>query len=295
MLRGWPVRVILLAGCAFLGVAATGCGVWNDLVCRLWPDSPVCSTRVLKVNLQVDAELEDTAGITKIVNELKRRGFMATIYVTADYANRNALLISSFYAQGFEVALHGYYTGEQLATMTYDEQKDLLTRAKQAVEGCLPCGNYKPVVGFRPQYFSQNNDTYRVLDELGLTHNSGYKARQLYTPGHELDVAPYAVDGYNFRAVPISTVVYGVDRAYLCDIAAANTMNLTGEQWGQMLSSAYQQALTNQEPLVVLLHGWYTGNTDLYDYWQPFVNFLDEIRGQADFMTTEELVDYYSN
>ena len=25
---------------------------------------------------------------------------------------------------------------------------------------------YKPVVGFRPQYFSQNEDTYRILDEL---------------------------------------------------------------------------------------------------------------------------------
>ena len=43
--------------------------------------------------------------------------------------------------QGFEVALHGYYTGEQLATMTYEEQKDLLERAKKAVEGCRPCGN----------------------------------------------------------------------------------------------------------------------------------------------------------
>ena len=70
-------------------------------------------------------------------------------------------------------------------------------------------------------------------------------------------------------------------------------MQLTAEQWSQMLSSAYQQALTNGEPLVVLLHGWQTGNQDLYDYWPPFVNFLDEIRGQADFMTTTELVNYY--
>ena len=246
------------------------------------------------MNLQIDAEREDTAGITNIVNELNRRGIKTTIYVTADFANTNGLMVNDFYQQGFEIAVHGFHSAEQLATMTYDEQKDLLTRAKQAVEGCLTCGNFKPVTGFRPQYFSQNEDTYRVLDELALTYDSGFKARQLYLAGHEQDAAPYAAPGHNFTAVPITTVEYNGQLSYLCDMSAGTGANLTAAQWSEMLTAAYQQCLANGEPLVVLFHGWYTGDTTNYDYWQPFVNFLDEIRGQADFMTTQELIDFYA-
>ena len=73
MIRRFPRRAILLVGCVLAVAASTGCGTGKELVCRLWPDQPECSTRVLKVNLQVDAELEDTVGLTNLVNELKRR------------------------------------------------------------------------------------------------------------------------------------------------------------------------------------------------------------------------------
>ena len=136
------------------------------------------------VNLQIDAEREDVEGLTAIANELIARGIRTTIFVTADYANQNALLINELYARGFEIALHGFYTGEQLASLRYEEQLDLLTRAKVAVEGCQPCGTFKPVFGFRPQYFSQNEDTYQALSELGFTYNCGFKSGQIYIEGH---------------------------------------------------------------------------------------------------------------
>ncbi|HVP09878.1 MAG TPA: polysaccharide deacetylase family protein [Phycisphaerae bacterium] len=268
---------------------------WScDSLFPWWPSNTDPSQRSLKVNLQVDAEQEDgTTGITNIVDELKRRGINATIYVTGDYANSHALLIEQFYSDGFEIAFHGKSTGEQLATMTADEQRTLLTNARQAVEGCQSCGTGKPVTGFRPQYFSQNEDTYTILDELGIAYDSGFKAGLLSIPGHENDAAPYAVTGHSFYAVPISTATLNDRRLYLCDVASVQSEHMTGQQWSDLLQAGLQEAVADNQPLVVLVHGWVTGNRDQYDYWQPFVSLLDEIQNQADFVTTQELVDLY--
>lgn len=247
------------------------------------------------VNIQVDAELDDTTGLLNVTTELRNRGINTTVYATADYANRNATLITALFREGTEIALHGYYTGEQLATMTYAEQKDLLSRAKKAVEGCQPCGTYRPVVGFRPQYFSQNEDTYRVLDELGLTHNSGFKAGELYLPGHAAAVWPYWADGHQFYAIPISTVPWGTNHIYLCDIACAQSLQFTGAQWRQALMTGLTTAVLTRRPLVILLHGWYTGDQTQYTYWQPFVDFLDAAQGRVTFVNSSELVTLAQN
>lgn len=249
----------------------------------------------LYVNIQIDAEREDVDGLTRVTDEFDRRGIRTTVYVTGDYANQHALLVQDLYLDGHEIALHGYYTGEQLATMTYEEQADLLTRAKTALEGCQPCGTYKPIDGFRPQYFSQNEDTYRVLDEIDIRYNSGFKAGQIFVEGHAEDAAPYPVDGHTFHAVPITTVEYHDHTIYLCDIACANVEEMTGLQWSEALSIGLDQALEREQPLVVLLHGWHTGDADQYDYWQPFVDLLDDVAAhEGIFVTTHELVDLYA-
>jgi len=177
--------------------------------------------------------------------------------------------------------------------MTYEEQRDLLTRARQAIEGCRPCGTYKPAVGFRPQYFSQNEDTYRVLDELGLAYNSGFKARELYAEGHADDAAPYPIEGHRFMAVPISTVSRGDRRVYLCDIACANVEGRTGRQFADALGEGLDAAAAAGEPLVILVHGYHTGDASK-DYWTPFVEFLDEVAARAETLTTAELVERYA-
>ncbi|MGQ9591823.1 MAG: polysaccharide deacetylase family protein [Planctomycetota bacterium] len=287
-----PVYTLLFLFCGGEALPGPfpGCGLdptEDELPCAAFAP---CADRPVYVNIQVDAELDDTAGLNRMIDILYARKIPASVYVTADYANRNALLISGIFSKGFEIALHGYYTGEQLASMTYAEQKDLLTRAMHALEGCKPCGTYKPVVGFRPQYFSQNEDTYRVLDELALRHNSGFKARELYLPGFAWAEAPYPAPGHDFMAAPLATVVRGEKRVYLCDIACAQVLLWTGDQWREALLEKLAEALETRMPVAVLFHNWYTGDTEKYTYWQPFVDFLDAARAAGvTFVTTDQL------
>lgn len=246
------------------------------------------------VNIQIDAEGQDVVGFTDMMTELKARNLKATIFVTGEFANREALLIHNYSLDGYEIAMHGYNTGEQLASMSYEDQLALLSSMKTAVGGCLDCGMGNVVVGFRPQYFSQNEDTYRILDAWGMKYDSGFKAGLLYTEGHELDSKPYKVEGHQFYAVPISTVEYGGKRIYLCDMSCANADKLTADQWSEALRMGLDQAKANNEPFVVLLHGIITGDRAKYTYWQPFIDLLDDVVAEAQTVTTNELVDHYA-
>ncbi len=248
------------------------------------------------IGLMIDAEEQDTVGLRRLADAMLSRSLPTTVYVSADYANANATLIEDLFNQGFEIALHGYSTGEQLATMTYDQQKDLLTRALDAVDGCRPCGLARPVVGFRPQYFSQNEDTYQVLDELGLTYNSGFKAGQLPLAGHESARAPFLVDGHHFAALPVTTVEFDGRVIYLCDISCALGENpLTKNQFKQALTQARLETRAQGLPMVANFHGWYTGDTDQYDYWEAFTQFVDEaVADHAVFVRSQHLVALYT-
>jgi len=273
-----------------------------------WPWGGGDGPGPLYVNVQVDAE-EITAegegnvtGLNKIMAELAARGITTTIYVTGGFANNNSTLISQYANAGHEIALHGQETMEKLSTMTYEEQKTRLQNALSAVKGCEACGLSHPVVGFRPQGFTQDNNTFQVVDELGLEYNSGFKAGVLAdTDDHKATAAPYKLTSYNAYAVPITTVDYdGKTGVYLCDMSSMYT-NMTGEKFSGLLQAGITKAETDKAPLTLIIHGGILGNTDKYkdtqDYWQPFLTFLDTLQAKSnvEFVTTKELVDLYKS
>ncbi len=257
-------------------------------------------SKMTRVNLQIDAEftqkdkeMEETHFLQKVTEELKRKGIKATIFVTADFANTNPYLLKDLFKEGFEIALHGHSTGEQLVTMTKEAQKDLLARAKAALEGCAECGSLLPVTGFRPQNFSQNADTYAIHAELGIRYNSGFKAKLFFLPGHENTVQPYRDESHSIWIVPVSTFHYKGDLACLCDLSAQEKFK--GEEWEEILSSKLSEAIGAGEPLVMVIHGWLTGDKKTYGYWQAFLNFLDYAQNRkVDFVTTRELIEAYA-
>lgn len=83
---------------------------------------------------------------------------------------------------GIETALHlnglrySRLTGEKakwLGEMTYPEQKDAIAMAKQDLENVTG----KPCNGYRACYGSANDDTFKILDELGFTLASNARGR----------------------------------------------------------------------------------------------------------------------
>lgn len=247
------------------------------------------------ISVMIDAEEEDTAGLQRLTGAMLARSLPTTVYVSAEYANAHATVIQDLFNKGFEIALHGFTTGEQLATMTYDQQKDLLTRALAAVQGCQPCGVSRPVQGFRPQYFSQNEDTYTILDELGLTYDSGFKAGMLPIAGHEEARAPFLVDGHHFTAIAMTTVDFGGRVIYLCDISCAQAEKLTKDQFRQALTQGRLETRDQGLPMVANFHGWYTGDTDQYDYFEAFTQFVDEaVADGAVFVRSQHLAALFS-
>ena len=108
---------------------------------------------------------------------------------------------------------------------------------------------------------------------------------------------PYAVSAaeYSFTAVPFTVVPVGEDDVYLCDLAAGSSAMLTGEQWSEVLQDAVDQAIANDQPLIALFHGYYTGAADRTDYWDAFVALLDRLEAEnANFVTTSQLVAQYA-
>ncbi|MEW6253086.1 MAG: polysaccharide deacetylase family protein [Planctomycetota bacterium] len=296
-----PWRKLGLAALALLLIGNLGAGCWPPFADNRptdWTKLPTDGS-VLLINLQVDAELAhpddeetDLDATVRVLDELTRRRIPATVYVTGAFANRASARVQQLHEGGYEIALHGYNTGEQLATMSHDEQLDVLTRAWNAVRGCVPCGTARPVIGFRAQYFSQNADTSAILGTLGFVYNGTYKAGQITLAGYESQREPFLPAGATVWVVPVTTIPAEGTPMYMCDISSHLARGLSGAQWQEASHTAIEQARAQGEPLVVILHGWHLGNDD-NGYWQPFLRFLDEAAAAGEFVTTGQLVELY--
>jgi peptidoglycan/xylan/chitin deacetylase (PgdA/CDA1 family) len=245
-------------------------------------------TKNVLINLQVDAELTGEH-LFKVLDELEKRGYTTTVYVTGTYANDNGSAIQQIYENGHEIAFHGWATGEQLDTMNYTVQKEKLINAKKSVEE-----NSQPIIGFRPQYFSQNEETYKILDSINISYNCGFISGLKYIPGHQNDTKPYKITNHSIYAVPISSYKTLNQTIYLCDISASNKYKLNGTEWYTILKNKFDDCEEKDEPMVVVLNPWITGNETI-GYWQAFTGFLNYTDNKnISVVSTKELVDYYN-
>jgi len=103
-------------------------------------------------------------------------------------------------------------------------------------------------MGFLPPGFDQNEDTYMAIDNLGFDYDAGVQAGLIYAPGHGGDVWPYQVEGYNFSAVPISTVdVYG-ELTPLYDKKMADN-GMSAAECNEILTTKLDESAANDEPI----------------------------------------------
>ncbi len=239
------------------------------------------------INMMVDAE-NTGENLFKVLGEFERRGYKTTVYVAGSFAETNGVKIKEVQEHGHDIAFHGWVTGEKLETMNYSAQLQLLTRAKNSVE------NYSGTVeGFRPQYYSQNEDTYDILDKLEISYDSGFISRLKYIPGYENYTKPYKVPNHSFYAVPVSSYNTSTQIIYLCDLSATSKFKINATVWHSILMNRFNESEEKNEPMVVVLHPWITGN-ETTGYWQAFTQFLNYTdTRKINIVPTDELLEYY--
>ena len=260
------------------------------------------SNKTVTVNLMVDYDVplhpteeqlnEAHKLFVPIINEINGRGLKATIFTTSDLTTSIERLYLSNVgrSQNIELAINGNNTGELLASKPYSEQKTLLENAKKWLDSAHYCGiNTIDARGFKPQSFSQNEDTFRVLDEMGMVYDAGFKAGILYLPGHRNDTWPYLAEGHKFYVVPISSIELPGERAYMSDSFAKEEKKLSGGAWEKLLINKFDEAAKNGEPMVVSISVNTSGSGGYLDALRSFLDYATS--KNASFVTTMDLVN----
>lgn len=234
------------------------------------------------VSLQV-TETQDPAAFDRIISELRARGIKATILVDADFTTQNCERLRSAASEGFEImafARPEAAEGESvtLSMLSYEEQEELISGVKTAIETCLG----ESISGFRCYRFDQNEDTYRIVDSLGFQFNLGFVSQTNSSfPGHESDTLPYRAPGYDFWAVPMHSVYTNGQWAAFCDMPFSS---LDGSAWAALLKRELDDMARRRSPLLVEVHPYYSGVDE--ERFEAFVAFLDYAQAQnARFIT----------
>jgi hypothetical protein len=213
-----------------------------------------------------------------------------TLFLVTDASLGNRLPLTSVGLDpSIEFAISGNESDEKLSSKSFNEQKAILEKAKEWAESCKVCGtNVITVKGFMPQSFDQNEDTYKVLDDMGIEYNAGFQAGILYAPGHENDVWPYKVENHKFYAVPVSTYNFSGEKVPLDDRYAKNK-GLSGSQWYDLLAAKLDEISGKDEPMVISLSTSVSGNGDYLEAYNKFVKYA--LSKEAKFVKTVDLVD----
>lgn len=212
-----------------------------------------------------------------------------TLFIVNDASLGNRLPLTQLGLDpSIEFGISGNQSDEKISTKSYNEQKAILEMAKEKTEACKICGtNTILVTGFKPQSYDQNEDTYKILDDMGIEYDAGFQAGILYTPGHENDVWPYKVENHKFYAVPVSSSALSGEKVPLDDSYAKNK-GLSSSQWYDLLVSKLDAISGKDEPMVVSLSSSISGKGDYLDAWKKFTGYAES--KNAKFVKTEELV-----
>ncbi len=275
------------------------CLILGALVATMLPGASQ-EENVPIINLMIDVDVPPSrtadevraseVNLHTIFTAIKKHDGTGTILLTQDVTSSRIRLILAQYTtmSDFEFAVSGKSADDQLSTLSLPEQESLIARSIEIAKAARVCGlSEVEVLGFMPPGFDQNEDTYRAIDDLGIQYDAGFQAGLIYEPGHEEDVWPYQVEGYNFYAVPISTVEVSAALMPLSDKRMADE-GLTAEEWNDILVAKLDESTANGEPMVVLLS---TSTSGEGDYLEALKKFLDySVSKNAVFVNAGDLV-----
>jgi hypothetical protein len=256
---------------------------------------------IVVVNLLIDADIDPAStpeqikiaedSLIYLTNQVDPKGLSATIYVTEDMVRADRLGITyQGTMKNHELALQSNRTDGKLSRLSASDQEKLLTAARDKLYRCYVCGGeHVAIKGFLPQAFDQSEDTFKILEKLGIIYDVGFQAGVVYRPGYENATWPYAIEGYNLYAVPVSTYQINDELVYLDDRYLKEEKKLSGSQWYDLLVKKFDESSENGDPMVVIFSNLVSGSGDYLDAYKKFIDYA--LSRQAAFVTTLQLVD----
>ena len=100
----------------------------------------------------------------EILDILKNKGVKATFFMIGENAEGKHDFVKRVHDEGHVIANHTY-DHVQLSKYSYDKQKDEIQKTNDILKGIISGLN---VHWFRPPYGDYNDDTMKVLGELGM-------------------------------------------------------------------------------------------------------------------------------
>jgi hypothetical protein len=236
------------------------------------------STRPLAVNLQVTGR----ENLEPMMQEIDRRGLVATIWLSSAEITANCSVVRSLATEGHEIA--GKFPAEILPTTSEAEQRAELSALADSAGGCsVPAPE-----GFRATRFTSNDATAALLDEFGfayLERSARDEFLSVYT------FAPYRAEGHSFAILPMPIrVAYG-EVGSLCDTSACG--DLSDAEFLRYVQAAIDFHSRTREPLILEWHPELTNPDDTEGWWDTFLGVLDHLQAQGDtveFVTALDLV-----
>ena len=281
-----------IASCIMIMLASGICGLAQSSM------EPVYVNFIVDMDLPPQATLDQVetgkSDLYNIFNEMNSQKMRWNLFLTKEAADKARLLLAQIVlgnqATGtVEMGISGNHSYEKLSTQSYSEQQSILKDTKAYVEYTKICGiNEVHAMGFLPQSFDQNEDTYKVLDDLGMKYDAGFQAGILYAPGHETDVWPYKVTNHKFYAVPVSSHMFSGELMPLNDRYAKDN-GVSSSQWKDMLIGKFNEISGKDEPMVISLSTSISGSGEYLDALKQFIAFAAS--NDAEFVSSSDLVN----
>ncbi len=140
-----------------------------------------------------------------------------------------------------------------------------------------------------PQSSCQSDTTRGILDRMEIEYDAGYQVGLIFEPGHEND--PWPIQWRITTSQPsISTHLFSGELVPLSDRFAKEVLDLSGQEWGDLLFSEFDECVERGDPMVVIFTNVVSGRDD--GYMEAYRNFIDRARSEgASFVSTLKLVE----
>ena len=141
-----------------------------------------------------------------ILELLDRHSINATFFVPGRVAERYPARVREMLAAGHEIGHHGY-THTSPGNLDLDQEKDELSRGRQALEalGCT-------VVGYRSPSWDFSGETLNLLERDGFVYSSNFMD----------DIRPYRHDGRQLLELPVQWILDDAPHWWFDGIASWN-------------------------------------------------------------------------